>query len=50
MKQEENKKQVELKDEQLDNVAGAGRREDVIRKVLKIGKDASDAANDAAKG
>jgi len=49
MKKEENKKQVELKDEQLDNVAGAGRREDVIRKYI-FPKDASDAANDAAKG
>ena len=50
MKKEENKKQVELKDEQLDNVAGAGRREDVIRKYLTVPKDDSGAANDAAKG
>ena len=49
MKTEEIKKQDELNDEQLDNVAGAGRREDVIRKYI-FPKDASDAANDAAKG
>jgi len=49
MKKEENKnknkKQEELNDEQLDNVAGALRKEDVIRKYI-FPKD----ANDAAKG
>ena len=45
MKTEEIKKQEELNDEQLDNVAGALRKEDVIRKYLFPKND-----SDAAKG
>ena len=36
MKTEEIKKQDELNDEQLDNVAGAGKVEDVIKKTKEI--------------
>ena len=40
MKQEENKKQDELKDEQLDNVAGAGGiLDDVINDVREKAKE-----------
>lgn len=35
MKTEEIKKQDELKDEQLDNVAGASRITDIIKDILK---------------
>ena len=45
MKQNDEKKQEELNDEQLDNVAGALRKEDVIRKYLFPKND-----SDAAKG
>ena len=39
MKKEENKKQDELKDEQLDNVAGAGILDDVINDVREKAKE-----------
>ena len=42
MKKEENKKQEELNDEQLDNVAGAGRREDVIKEIKEFKERAKD--------
>ena len=35
MKQNDEKKQDELKDEQLDNVAGASRITDIIKDILK---------------
>jgi hypothetical protein len=51
MKTEEIKKQDELNDEQLDNVAGAGRGGiDVFREALKIAEEESAAVDDAAKG
>ncbi len=43
MKTEETKKQDELKDEQLDNVAGASRITDIIKDVREKAKDLIDA-------
>ena len=48
MKTEETKKQDELKDEQLDNVAGASRITDIIKDVQKYIDD-NDIFNNAAK-
>ena len=49
MKTEEIKKQEELNDEQLDNVAGASKLKDLIKKAIEISKEAGDAADDAAE-
>jgi hypothetical protein len=42
MKTEEIKKQDELNDEQLDNVAGAGEVEDLIKEIKEFKERAKD--------
>ena len=42
MKKEETKKQDELKDEQLDNVAGASEVEDLIKEIKEFKERAKD--------
>ena len=42
MKQNDEKKQDELKDEQLDNVAGAGEVEDLIKEIKEFKERAKD--------
>jgi hypothetical protein len=49
MKTEEIKKQEELNDEQLDNVAGAGILKKIIKKTVDTVKDVNDTVNDVAK-